>query len=103
MESRRRAREGTNPTQNTQQQPDSAYINLDFIVGTSVVVENLFRQGKLVLSDIRQGMSPLLFECYMFLYYNSDLWDETDISHMLKRQTTSIREQEEERLSGNLD
>lgn len=53
----------------------SEYPSLNFVPPTSNVVERLFSNARLVLTDYRKSMSPYTFECVMFLKINRDYWD----------------------------
>lgn len=35
--------------------------------------------AKHVLTDVRLGMTPLMFENYLFLYFNADLWSVVEV------------------------
>jgi hypothetical protein len=43
------------------------YLNLNFVPPTSNVVERLFSNARLVLTEYRKSMTPYTFECVMFL------------------------------------
>ena len=51
------------------------YLNLNFVPPTSNVVERLFSNARLVLTDYRKSMTPYTFECVMFLKINRNFWD----------------------------
>ena len=51
------------------------YSSLIFVPPTSNVVERLFSNARLALTDYRKSMSPYTFECVMFLKINRDYWD----------------------------
>ena len=51
------------------------YSSLTFVPPTSNVVERLFSNARLVLTDYRKSMSPYTFECVMFLKINRHYWD----------------------------
>jgi hypothetical protein len=61
------------------------YVNASFIQGTTNTVERCFRTAKLLLSDIRMGMSPFMFENFMFLRFNKDLWNEHTVREAMQR------------------
>ena len=54
------------------------YIGLNWIPATSDLVERFFSQAKLVLSDLRKGMSPITFESIMFLKMHLQLWSHPE-------------------------
>ena len=51
------------------------YLNLNFVPPTSNVVERLFSNARLVLTDYRKSLTPYTFECVMFLKINRNFWD----------------------------
>lgn len=51
------------------------YSSLNFVPPTSNVVERLFSNARLVLTDYRKSMSPYTFECVMFLKINREYWN----------------------------
>lgn len=53
----------------------SNYQRIDWIPATNSVVERAFSRGGIVLSDLRQRMTPLHFECVMMLYLNKKHWN----------------------------
>ena len=61
----------------------SQYVTLDFIPATSNIVERLFSNARLVLTDYRKSMSPYTFECVMFLKFNRKYWDLALVSKIV--------------------
>ncbi len=55
------------------------------ILGVAVEVERLWSMADNVFTKRRSRMSPLLFECIMYLKYNRDLWNLDDIVEANKR------------------
>ena len=53
------------------------------VVGTSVCVGRFFSNCKLVLRDARKGMTPMMFECIMFLKANINEWDVNFVAQSL--------------------
>ena len=51
------------------------YSSLNYVPPTSNVVERLFSNARLILTDNRKSMSPYTLECVMFLKINRDYWD----------------------------
>ena len=51
------------------------YSSLNFVPPTSNVVERLFSNARLVLTDYRKSMTPYTFECVMFLKINRGFWN----------------------------
>jgi hypothetical protein len=51
------------------------YVNLDTLLGTSVMCERLFSLAKFALTDTRKRTLPALFEALMLLKVNRALWD----------------------------
>ena len=58
----------------------SKYVNLDFIMGSAAVVEQLWSKSDCVFTKRRAGLSPLVFEMIMFLKENRDLWSIYDVA-----------------------
>ena len=52
------------------------YVNCNFVYGSSARVEWLWSLAKHTLTNHRGRMSPLLFECLLFLKVNSQFWDD---------------------------
>ena len=58
---------------------------LKCVLGSAAEVERLWSMtGKLLTKD-RSTMSPLVFECIMYLKYNRDLWGPADVVEANKR------------------
>lgn len=58
------------------------------------MVERLWSIAKLVMTDRRRGLSPIVFEAILFLNQNADLWGIEDIVkaiEMNKRKTWAKR------------
>ena len=55
------------------------YYDASFILGTNDKVEQFFSQCKSILSDTRASMTPLMFECIVFLKINKGLWTSADV------------------------
>jgi hypothetical protein len=55
---------------------DSAYVNLDFVLG-SAADERLWNQAKYCMSHHRKRITPQLFESLVFLKYNKEFWTDT--------------------------
>ena len=53
----------------------SAYVDLNFVVGTSDIVERLFSAAGLILTDLRSSMLPINAEALLFLKVNRMYWD----------------------------
>jgi hypothetical protein len=68
------------------------YVDVGCIQGTTVNVERCFSIAKSVLTDIRLGMTPLMFEVYLYLYFNLDLWGPTEVSKAINGQKPLRRE-----------
>jgi hypothetical protein len=76
------------------------YVNAGFIQGTTNTVERCFRAAKLLLTDIRMGMSPYMFENFMFLRFNKDLWNVHTVREAMKRTAEKKRIKRDEEDSG---
>lgn len=51
------------------------YSSLNYVPPTSNIVERLFSNARLILTDYRKSMSPYTLECVMFLKFNRNYWD----------------------------
>jgi hypothetical protein len=60
----------------TENQTSPLYINVDFIIPTSNVIERFFSRTKRVFSDLRRSMQPYRLEGVLYLLYHKDLWNE---------------------------
>lgn len=60
------------------------YMNCGFILGSVAEVERLWSVAGNVLANNRSSMTPLLFECLMFLKVNSSYWDINLVSDAMK-------------------
>eukprot|EP00171_Calliarthron_tuberculosum_P002931 IDg2931t1 len=56
-------------------EPRSKYRNCGFILGSAAEVEGLWSVCNYVLTNHRKSMTPLLFECLIFLKTNKEFWD----------------------------
>ncbi len=79
---------------------ESKYINCDFIMGCSTVVESLWSEEDALLTKRRQGMTPLTNECILFLKKNHDLWDIGDVN---AANQARLKEKKDERLAKKLE
>ena len=68
------------------------FIDPGFILGTSVAVERFFSHCKLVLRDSRKGMTPMMFECVMFLKANINEWDLNFVAQALAGKDHKVAE-----------
>ena len=69
----------------------SKYANLNFIMGSAAVVEQLWSKSDCVYTKRRAGLSPLVFEMIMFLKENRDLWSVYDVAEANDRRKTKNR------------
>jgi hypothetical protein len=69
----------------------SNYVDLEWVLGTSDVVERCFSHAKKVLTDVRLGMSPYMFEIIMFLKVNMDHWTAHDVAKAIQMNTGGVR------------
>jgi uncharacterized protein YcbK (DUF882 family) len=60
----------------SQEEPESAYENLDFFLGSAAEIERLWSKAKYAMAYHRKKMSPQLFEILMCLKYNDQFWDD---------------------------
>ena len=52
---------------------------LDWIPGTSNIVERLFSKTKMTLHDTRKRILPVHFEAQMFLLINEQFWNIQEV------------------------
>jgi hypothetical protein len=60
----------------SQEEPESAYVNLDFVLVSAAEIERLWSKAKYAMADHRKKLSPQLFEILMSLKYNDQFWDD---------------------------
>jgi hypothetical protein len=66
--------------------PQSAYRSVKHVYSTTNNVERLFSRAKIVLSDLRNRMTPLHLEDALYLRVNRQLWNEgTTIQAIMDR------------------
>lgn len=68
------------------------YINADFIIGTTNIVERFFSHAKIILSDRCKGMMPYMLECFLFLKTNRFNWSNYDVAEAIRKNSRSKRE-----------
>jgi hypothetical protein len=73
----------------------SNYVDLKWVLGTSDVVERCFSHAKKVLTDVRLGMSPYMFEIIMFLKVNMNHWTAHDVAEAIQMNTKGERNERE--------
>ena len=69
----------TNLTEN------SRYIDLSHVGATSCVVERLFSQAGMVLTERRKSMTSQLFEAVMLLHLNRSMWSINTVIEALRK------------------
>ena len=62
----------------------SLYIDLAFVSSTSNTVERLFSMARLILTDYRKSMAPIVFEALLMLKVNHRLWDISDVAKAMR-------------------
>ena len=67
------------------------------VLGSAAEVERLWSMAGYVLTKDRAKMSPLVFECIMYLQYNKDLWSLEDVVKANKRRKNEARVERETR------
>ena len=72
------------------------FVTLDVIPGTSVNSERLFSLAKNILTDSRKCTAPVLFEAFLFLKVNKNLWDAYSVGKVMGR----TREHDERERNG---
>ena len=74
--------------------PNQDYINADFVIGTNDDVERFFSICKHVLTDQRGSLTPLMFECIVFLKINNNLWGASDVALASKKDNSDKEEKD---------
>ena len=64
---------------------------LKVVGGSATDVEQLWSQAGQVLTKHRSSLSPAVFECIMYLKYNSDLWGLADVVEANRRRLGSSK------------
>lgn len=80
------------------QSPSKIYRGIHSVPGTTAAIERCFSVAKNILRDTRRSMTPYMFETYMFLRYNSDLWGIDEVNLARQQTTRSKREREDAEL-----
>jgi hypothetical protein len=62
----------------------SLYVDLNFVLPTSNVVERLFSVAKYILTDTRKHMHPSNFEMIIFLRTNSSYWNVDTVAEAIQ-------------------
>jgi hypothetical protein len=65
--------------------PPSAYRSVKYIYSTTNIVERLFSRAKIVLSDLRNRMTPRHLEDVLYLRGNRRFWNELTIQAIMDR------------------
>jgi hypothetical protein len=63
----------------------STYVDLKYIPATSVTAERFFSRAALTIGFSRQSLSEDSLESCLFLYYNRQIWDISDVDTALKQ------------------
>jgi hypothetical protein len=71
------------------------FIYLHYIGGSTASVEHCFSIAKYILSDVLMGMSPYLFECFMFLHLNMDMWGAEKVKQAIYSPQHTNRDNED--------
>ena len=61
--------------QETSDNNEDIYMNVDSICGSAAEVERLWSIAKYILTDQRKSMTPQMFEALLFLKINERFWD----------------------------
>jgi hypothetical protein len=64
--------------------PKTKYVDLQFLLSTSNVVERLFSLARLSLTDQRKRMSPIVFEAMLYLQKNREYWSVIDVAQAMR-------------------
>jgi hypothetical protein len=64
--------------------PKTKYVDLQFLLSTSNVVERLFSLARLILTDQRKSMSPIVFEAMLYLQKNREYWSVIDVAQAMR-------------------
>ena len=65
--------------------PPSAYRSVKHLYSTTNIVERLFSRAKIVLSDLRNRMTPRHLEDVLYLRVNRRFWNELTIQAIMDR------------------
>jgi hypothetical protein len=60
------------------------YVDLQFLLSTSNVVERLFRLAHIILTDQRKSLSPIVFEAMLYLQKNRESWSVIDVAQAMR-------------------
>ena len=88
-----------------QKKSDSEYNygNCHFILGSVAEVERLWSICDNVLNDHRNRMSPLLFECIVFLKINKRFWGVAQVAEAMKMHRDEVQTRVEEEALLHID
>jgi hypothetical protein len=76
--------------------PQSKYVNLQWIPPTSNMAERLFSRMKLIFSDKRKMMHPSTMEMIMMLLCNKDCWDVFTVNKIFLRNHKDVNVDDED-------
>jgi hypothetical protein len=65
--------------------PPSAYRSVKHVYSTTNIVERLFSRAKIVLSDLRNRITPRHLEDVLYLRVNRHLWNQGTIQAIMDR------------------
>ena len=80
---------------------EEEYMDADFILASTAIVERLWSLAGHILTDTRKQMTPIVFESLIFLKLNERFWDQELVSKAVSMARTE-RSQEQERLERDL-
>jgi hypothetical protein len=64
--------------------PKTKFVDLQFLLSISNVVERLFSLARLILTDERKNMSPIVFEAMLYLQKNREYWSVIDVAQAMR-------------------
>jgi hypothetical protein len=64
--------------------PKTKYVNLQFRLSTSNVVESLFSLARVILTHQHKSMSPIVFEAMLNFHKNREYWSVIDVAQAMR-------------------
>ena len=81
---------------------EEEYMDADFILASTAIVERLWSLAGHILTDTRKQMTPIVFESLIFLKLNERFWDQELLVSKAVSMARTERSQEQERLERDL-
>jgi len=77
---------------------ESAYVNLDCVVGSAAEVERLWSMANCILTNQRKSLAPVMLEALLFLKHNREHWDEGLVMEAHRAARASLKNDRLEKL-----